>query len=290
MCENRIEVKLMTGTRKKKSSFSGGRTVTIAFSLCLLAVVTMMGMYMVGRTDEQQKKLEQQVADAEKQAQEQAKARREAEKLQEEQKQEAASAGASRDREGEKQEDEAEAKKENAAELESEFAQAEPETAEIDLTGAETEVAEAKTAEEPPLSFSGESASLLWPVAGNVILGYSMDKTVYFATLDQYKYNPAMIIGGSPDEQVMSAAQGKITAIETTEETGTTVTMDMGDGYEAIYGQLKELAVKEGDVVKAGETIGYLSEPTRFYAKEGCSLYFEIKKDGESIDPMSLLQ
>jgi len=280
----------MTGTRKKKSSFSGGRTVTIAFSLCLLAVVTMMGMYMVGRTDEQQKKLEQQVADAEKQAQEQAKARREAEKLQEEQKQEAASAGASRDREGEKQEDEAEAKKENAAELESEFAQAEPETAEIDLTGAETEVAEAETVEEPPLSFSGESASLLWPVAGNVILGYSMDKTVYFATLDQYKYNPAMIIGGSPDEQVMSAAQGKITAIETTEETGTTVTMDMGDGYEAIYGQLKELAVKEGDVVKAGETIGYLSEPTRFYAKEGCSLYFEIKKDGESIDPMSLLQ
>lgn len=280
----------MTGTRKKKSSFSGGRTVTIAFSLCLLAVVTMMGMYMVGRTDEQQKKLEQQVADAEKQAREQAKARREAEKLQEEQKQEAASAGASRDREGEKQEDEAEAKKENAAELESEFAQAEPETAEIDLTGAETEVAEAETTEEPPLSFSGESASLLWPVAGNVILGYSMDKTVYFATLDQYKYNPAMIIGGSPDEQVMSAAQGKITAIETTEETGTTVTMDMGDGYEAIYGQLKELAVKEGDVVKAGETIGYLSEPTRFYAKEGCSLYFEIRKDGESIDPMSLLQ
>ena len=280
----------MTGTRKKKSSFSGGRTVTIAFSLCLLAVVTMMGMYMVGRTDEQQKKLEQQVADAEKQAQEQAKARREAEKLQEEQKQEAASAGASRDREGEKQEDEAEANKENAAELESEFAQAEPETAEIDLTGTETEVAEAETVEEPPLSFSGESASLLWPVAGNVILGYSMDKTVYFATLDQYKYNPAMIIGGSPDEQVMSAAQGKITAIETTEETGTTVTMDMGDGYEAIYGQLKELAVKEGDVVKAGETIGYLSEPTRFYAKEGCSLYFEIKKDGESIDPMSLLQ
>ena len=280
----------MTGTRKKKSRLSGGRTVTIAFSLCLLAVVTMMGMYMVGRTDEQQKKLEQQVADAEKQAQEQAKARREAEKLQEEQKQEAASAGASRDREGEKQEDEAEANKENAAELESEFAQAEPETAEIDLTGTETEVAEAETVEEPPLSFSGESASLLWPVAGNVILGYSMDKTVYFATLDQYKYNPAMIIGGSPDEQVMSAAQGKITAIETTEETGTTVTMDMGDGYEAIYGQLKELAVKEGDVVKAGETIGYLSEPTRFYAKEGCSLYFEIKKDGESIDPMSLLQ
>ena len=51
----------MTVKRKKKGGFSGGRTVTVAFSLCLLAVVTMIGMYTVGRTDQQQKELEQQV-------------------------------------------------------------------------------------------------------------------------------------------------------------------------------------------------------------------------------------
>ena len=62
----------MTVKRKKKGSFTGGRTVTVAFSLYLLAVVTMIGMYTVGRTDEQQKKLEQQVAEAEQKAQAQA--------------------------------------------------------------------------------------------------------------------------------------------------------------------------------------------------------------------------
>ena len=140
------------------------------------------------------------------------------------------------------------------------------------------------------LSFSAETDHLLWPVAGNVIMDYSMDKTVYFTTLDQYKYNPAIIIQGSLDENVMSAAPGRITKIETLEETGMTVTMDIGDGYEIIYGQLKELPVKEGDYLKAGETVGYVSEPTRYYTKEGCNVYFEVRKDGESIDPMALLQ
>ena len=52
----------MTVKRKKKGGFSNGRTVTIAFSLCLLAVVTMIGMYSVGKSDQQQKELEQKVA------------------------------------------------------------------------------------------------------------------------------------------------------------------------------------------------------------------------------------
>ena len=34
------------------------------------------------------------------------------------------------------------------------------------------------------------------------------------------------------------------------EETGTTVEMNIGNGYELTYGQLKEVSVKEGDVVE----------------------------------------
>lgn len=144
--------------------------------------------------------------------------------------------------------------------------------------------------EEPTLSFSPDADKLFWPIAGNIILDYSMDKSVYFSTLDQYKYNPSIMIQGTLDASVMCAAQGKVTSIETLEETGTTVKMDIGDGYELVYGQLKELTVKEGDYLKAGETLGYLSEPTKYYSKEGCNLYFEVRKDGQSVDPMPLLQ
>ena len=60
-----------------------------------------------------------------------------------------------------------------------------------------------------------------------------MDKTVYFSTLDQYKYNPAIIIEGSVDQSVLSAASGKVISIENVDETGTTITMDIGSGYQA---------------------------------------------------------
>ena len=88
-----IEVKLMTVKRKRKSTFMGGRAVTVAFSLCLLAVVAMIGMYTVGKSDQKQKELKQQIADAEqKQAEELAKKQEEIkvqeEKQEEEQKQE----------------------------------------------------------------------------------------------------------------------------------------------------------------------------------------------------------
>lgn len=180
----------------------------------------------------------------------------------------------------------------DGAELESEFAEIDPEgTGEtVILDGTEEASSADAVSEQMDLSFSPETDQLLWPVAGNVIMDYSMDKTVYFATLDQYKYNPAVIIQGTLDENVMNAAPGQVTKIETLEETGMTVTMDIGDGYELVYGQLKELPVKEGDYLKAGETVGYVSEPTRYYTKEGCNVYFEVRKDGESVDPMSLLQ
>lgn len=292
-----IEVKLMTVKRKRKSTFMGGRAVTVAFSLCLLAVVAMIGMYTVGKSEQKQAELERQVAEAEqKRAEERAK-QEEARKVREEeeeklaeQRQEAASASAKRQMETEDKEKSQESPVIDGAELESDFQSEGTEIAENIVIDEMEEAVSDAMAEEPTLSFSAETDKLFWPIAGNVLLDYSMDKTIYFSTLNQYKYNPAVIIQGSRDASVMCAAQGKVTAIETLDETGTTVTMDIGNGYELIYGQLKELTVKEGDYRKAGETIGYVSEPTKYYAQEGCNVYFEVRKDGESVDPMTLLQ
>ena len=295
-----IEVKLMTVKRKKKSTFMGGKSVTVAFSLCLLAVVAMIGMYTVGKSDQKQKELEQQVAEAEQKQAEEKEKQEEARKAQEqelereqEQRQEAASASAQRQKETEEKEEGKETHAAYGAELESDFQVEQAEIAE-NIVIDEIEEASIMDADavidEPTLSFSPDMDKLMWPIAGNVILDYSMDKSVYFSTLNQYKYNPAVIIQGSQDASVMCAAQGKVTSIDTLDETGTTVTMDIGDGYELIYGQLKELMVKEGDYLKAGETIGYVSEPTKYYAQEGCNVYFEVRKDGVSVDPMPLLQ
>ncbi|MGN1193149.1 MAG: peptidoglycan DD-metalloendopeptidase family protein [Dorea sp.] len=138
------------------------------------------------------------------------------------------------------------------------------------------------------LNFS-ESSQLLWPVDGTTIMSYSMDKTVYFSTLDQYKYNPALIISGAEGDQVISAAAGIVKSIDVTAETGTTVNVDLGNGYELFYGQLKEVPVKVGDYVEAKTIIGYVSQPTKYYSVEGCNLYFEMRKDGQPINPVDYM-
>ena len=135
----------------------------------------------------------------------------------------------------------------------------------------------------------GEDSQLLWPVDGNVLMSYSMDKTVYFSTLDQYRYNPGMIISGAVNDNVIAAAPGIVKSIDTFAQTVITVTLDMGNGYECMYGQLKEVQVKVGDYLEAGNVIGYLEIPTKYYSLEGCNLYFEMLKDGQPVNPMDYL-
>lgn len=91
-------------------------------------------------------------------------------------------------------------------------------------------------------------------------------------------------------EQEGASATGTVSSIEETAQTGTTVTLDMGNGYAAVYGQLKDLSVSEGDTVATGEPIGLLNEPTKYYSVEGPNLYFKVMKDGEPVDPMKFME
>ena len=82
---------------------------------------------------------------------------------------------------------------------------------------------------------------------------------------------------------------GQVVSVEESVETGTTVTVDLGNGYQAVYGQLKDVAFQPEQYVEAGATLGYVNEPTKYYTKEGANLYFELKKDGSPLDPIQYL-
>lgn len=151
------------------------------------------------------------------------------------------------------------------------------------------DVVETSGTQAAALNFT-DTSEAEWPVHGDVLLPYSMDKTVYFATLDQYKYNPAMIIAASVNMKVTAAADEKITDISTNADTGLTVTADLGNGYAITYGQLKEVELNVGDAVSRGEVIGYVSEPTKYYCVEGTNLYLAMTKDGTPVNPMDFLQ
>lgn len=138
------------------------------------------------------------------------------------------------------------------------------------------------------ISFSANDV-LDWPIEGNVILNYSMEQSIYFATLDQYKYNPAIIISGNVGDEVRAAATGRVTSIKVDTQTGVTVTMDLGNGYEMICGQLENLRVREGDTVQKGSVIGVVAEPSKYYVVEGPNVYFQMLKDGKPVNPLEYM-
>lgn len=154
---------------------------------------------------------------------------------------------------------------------------------------AEEPVEQVEIINQEALHFNPKEDGIVWPIEGAVLLDYSKDATIYFPTLQQYQYNPAMVIAGQVNSKVYFAAKGKITNIETNEVTGCTVTQDIGDGYTIKYGQLKELNFEVGDIVESGQVVGYISEPTKYYSVEGPNVYFQVLKDNEPVDPQELL-
>lgn len=152
----------------------------------------------------------------------------------------------------------------------------------------ETDAPAISTAMQPTLSF-GDTDTLVWPVVGNVLINYSMDKTVYFPTLDQYKYNPAIVIAANEGDMITAAAAGKVTSVFEDPQIEQAVTMDLGNGYEITYGQLKEILVSEGSYVSMGDMIASVAAPTKYYSIEGTNVYFKLTKDGNPVNPMTRL-
>ena len=99
-----------------------------------------------------------------------------------------------------------------------------------------------------------------------------------------------MLIEGSEGTNVLSAYEGVVTAVEDTKEFGTTVKIDMGNGYEATYGQLMNVCVGVGDTVSLGQNIAEIGPVSSYYTKEGTHLYFSITKDGVPVNPLNLIR
>ncbi len=154
----------------------------------------------------------------------------------------------------------------------------------------EAETAEAiSTTVQPTLDFNEEDG-LVWPIVGDVLINYSMDKTIYFPTLQQYKYNPAIVIAAPQGTSISAAANGRVTSVGYDSTIGNMIVMDLGNGYELTYGQLENITVSEGSYVSVGDGIGTVAYPTKYYSLEGSNVYFKLTKDGKPVNPMSKLQ
>lgn len=135
-----------------------------------------------------------------------------------------------------------------------------------------------------------ESEGLLRPVNGEVLIPFSMDSSVYFSTLDQFKYNPAMMIAAEQGTGVSACAEGVVVDIFEDEEIGHAVTMDLGNGYQITYGQLYDINVTMNSHVDPGQIIASVAAPTKYYSVEGSNLYLKLTANGTPVNPEALFR
>lgn len=135
-----------------------------------------------------------------------------------------------------------------------------------------------------------DTSKMGWPVEGSVILGYNMESTIYFPTLDQYKCNPAMVIQSEVSTPVYAPANSRVVEIGSNEEIGNYVVLDLGNEYLATCGQLKEIPVVENEYLEQGQLLGYVAEPTKYYSIEGTNVFLQLSKESKPVDPLDYLE
>lgn len=141
----------------------------------------------------------------------------------------------------------------------------------------------------PELHFAA-SDGLLRPLEGEALIPFSMDGTVYFSTLDKYAYNPALMLASQEGTSILACAAGRVIDIFQDAEIGQAVTMDLGDGYQLTYGQLKGLNVALNSYVNPGDLIASVAAPTKYYCVEGANLYLKLTQNGTPVDPEVLFR
>jgi murein DD-endopeptidase MepM/ murein hydrolase activator NlpD len=84
-----------------------------------------------------------------------------------------------------------------------------------------------------------------------------------------------------------AVARGKVVLARANGGYGYCVVIDHGGGVVSVYGHSNSLAVTEGQVVEAGQPIGAVGDSGYAF---GPHLHFEVRVDGQQVDPMEYLK
>ena len=116
------------------------------------------------------------------------------------------------------------------------------------------------------------------------------DTLAYNSTLKRYQAHKAMDFFAEEGADVFAVYDGVISDIETTLLTGTTVTVNHGNGLYTIYNSLADGdSVFVGQTVKQGAKIGEVSLSNRQEAADGAHLHFQVVENGSAINPAKYL-
>lgn len=127
----------------------------------------------------------------------------------------------------------------------------------------------------PRRSVSADDPAWRWPLDGELLRAYSSRNA-----------RRGIDIAGNPGDAVRAAAPGRVVYSGSgLKGYGNLVIVKHDDRYLSAYGFNRRLRVVQGDDVAAGQHIADLG----IGPENRPMLYFEIRRDGEPVDPMNVL-
>ena len=131
---------------------------------------------------------------------------------------------------------------------------------------------------------------MIWPVLGEIVMDFDAYAVVYDPTLDRFAINEDIRISAQEGTPVRAGADGRVLSVGNNVHYGNYVTVDHGNGWVARYGQLMDaVMVKEGEVVRTGQVIGGVGQPSYFGTMLGTHFNFRLTRDGGVINPHMVL-
>ncbi len=132
--------------------------------------------------------------------------------------------------------------------------------------------------------------TVVMPVVGEVLTGYSAEALTYNDTMRDWRTHDGIDLAAAAGMSVSAAEAGTVSAIYEDDYLGTTVEITHDSGYVTTYANLeKEPSVSVGQTVSAGDPIGIIGSSALLEVSQTAHLHFSVSKDGKSIDPNNYL-
>lgn len=129
-----------------------------------------------------------------------------------------------------------------------------------------------------------------WPVKGQVISDFSLEVLAYDETMGDWRVHEGLDIAAAVGTTVKAVNAGTVTAVYQDDLMGTVVEMSHENGLESLYANLAaQPTVKAGDTLDTGAVLGAVGETAIAEVAKPAHLHFEMRKDGENVDPVLYL-
>jgi len=127
------------------------------------------------------------------------------------------------------------------------------------------------------------AGSFIKPCAGEIVSGYGYRKHPIYGVK---KMHTGVDIGASHGTTVKAAGNGKVIFAGWKGSYGKAVMVDHGNKRVTLYGHLSKITCKQGDEVTTSTKIGEVGSTG---LSTGNHLHFEVRIDGEPVDPLKSL-